>query len=163
MSSPVNVVAVDLLRFRSLLGSGEEAFCAKVLRTIPGAAERLGLGKQPDLVKAWSRGVTGIVLGDAGETLAEGRPLNATADLATSLAFASVLAGFATEGLGGSIPAPPVELLRRPLFGLSSEGTQVRWGWLASVELREVASHPVLDGIRARGLDAVGLSGSLWR
>jgi hypothetical protein len=152
-----------------MLGSGEEAFCAKVLRTIPEAAGRMGLDPQADLVKDWKRGVSGLILGAPGEALSAreplGKPERPRAGPGLSLAFASIVEGFALEGLGGSLEVLagiPPDLVERPLFGLEPEGTLVRWGALAREELQGLASHPLIDPIRVRGLDLVSLSGSAW-
>ena len=146
-----------------MLGSGEERFCAKVLRRIPPAAERLGM------LKEWKRTVTGLVLGEPGEVLSarlpfeKTNPTRATPDL--SLAFASLLEGFALEGFGGSLPMSsslPPDLLHRPLFGLEADGELVRWGGLAKDQVKEVHHEPLFAPIWANGLDVVSLSGSLW-
>lgn len=148
----MNVLAVDLLQLRALLGSGEEKFCAKVLRAVPPAAERLGL------LKEWKRAVTGFVIGDAGAALSERAPFDRAtptrADRATSLAFASILQGFAVEGLGGVFGGA---LPQRPLFGLEADGELVRWGGLGNDELDPFASDSLIGPIRARGLGAIGL------
>jgi hypothetical protein len=161
--------AIDLPQFRAMLGSGEEAFCAKVLRTIPDAAARRGLAGETDLVKEWKRGVTGLVLGDAGEALSGRLPFDRTdltrAGAGLSLAFASILEGFAREGLGGTLPVTAhvrEELLGRPLFWLDSDGSRVRWGALGRNELKDLASHPLIAPIRDAGLDLLSLSGPCW-
>jgi len=163
MPAILRVHAFDLFQFRSMLGSGEERFCAKVLKRPPAAAERLAL------LPEWKRGVTGFVLGDAGEALAERLPFEKTdltkASPGESLAFASILEGFSQEGLGGTLPLSKnlrEELVRRPLFGLESDGNQVRWGWMGKADLRELAAHPLIAPIHARGLDIVSLSGPAW-
>ena len=163
MGSVLRVHAIDLFQFRAMLGSGEERFCAKVLKSPPAAAERLGL------LQEWKRGVTGFVLGDAGEALAERLPFEKTdvtkAGPGQSLAFASILEGFAQEDLGGTLPISKNlrdELRRRPLFGLEAEGVQVCWGWLGKTDLKDLAAHPLIAPIHARGLDVVGLSGTAW-
>jgi hypothetical protein len=164
MSLALDLYAIDLERFRALLGSGEEAFCAKVLRTIPDAAARLNLAGDADLVKEWKRGVTGLVLGDAGEALSSRQPFDATVTQASgglSLAFASILKGFAREGLGGPLPMAarlPKELVHRPLFGLESDGRRVRWGALGRSELGDLATLPLIAPIRAAGLDLVSVT-----
>src|SRR5436190_11131040 len=109
----MNVLAVDLVQFRAMLGSGEEKFCAKILRTIPPLAER------SNLVKEWKRAVTSLVLGEAGEALAAREPFAAAvakADPGLSLAFASLLEGFAASG--GRADGT---LTDRPLFGLEAD------------------------------------------
>lgn len=116
----MKLLAVDLARFRAMLGSGEEKFCAKVLRSVPPLAERL------DLVKEWKRAVTSLVLGEAGEALAAREPFAAAAEKAgpgLSLAFASILEGY-------SEPATAADgaLADGPLFGLEADGELVRWG-----------------------------------
>src|SRR5258708_38871932 len=102
MTPALRVLAVDLAEFRAMLGSGEEKVGAKVLKRPPGAAENLSL------LQEWKRGVTGFVLGDAGERLAGRLPFETTelskAGLGESLAFASILAAFAQEGVGGVLP-----------------------------------------------------------
>lgn len=155
MSGDRRLLAIDLPKFRALLGSGEEAFCAKVLRTIPQAAARLAV--DADLLKEWKRGVTGLVLGDAGEALSNRQPFEETdrtvAGPGLSLAFASLLAAFAQEEPGGPLPpglALREDLRQRPLFGLDSDGSRVRWGALDRRELEGFAS----------GLDLVSLSGA---
>src|SRR4029078_6040841 len=130
MGALLRVYAVDLERFRAMLGSGEEAFCAKVLRGIPDAAERRGLAKNPELVKEWKRAVTGLVLGAAGEAISSRLPFEKVdrAGPALSLAFASLLEGFSPEGLEGTLPITGSlrpELLQRPLFGLEADGELV--------------------------------------
>jgi len=148
-----------------MLGSGEEAFCARVLRTIPDAAERRGLARNPDLVKDWKRSVSGLVLGAAGEALAANEAFDrspvAKAGPGQALAFASILEGFAEAGLGGVLPGEvPGELRRRPLFGLDSGVDLVRWG---ALRRNDPSPGPaLLLAILGRGLDAVGLSGSAW-
>jgi hypothetical protein len=169
MGSVLRVYALDLAQLRSLLGSGEEAFCAKVLRTIPEAAGRRGLAAQSDLVMAWKRGVAGLVLGDAGEALSAREPFG-TSDLpkagpGLSLAFASIVEGFATEGLGGCLPISarlPEPLVHRPLFGLEPDGALVRWGALRREALEALAADPLIAAVRDRGLDLVSLSGLSW-
>jgi hypothetical protein len=165
MGAVLRVYAVDLERFRSMLGSGEEAFCAKVLRAIPNAAERRGLAKSPDLVKDWKRSVSGLVLGASGEALAANEPFDrssvAKAGPGLALAFASILEGFAEAGLGGVLSGEvPGELRRRPLFGLDSDVDLVRWGALRRND--PAPSPALLLAIQGKGLDAVGLSGSAW-
>jgi hypothetical protein len=152
-----------------MLGSGEEAFCARVLRTIPEAAGRRGLAGRADLVKEWKRGVTGLVLGEPGELLSAHEPFGEAeltrAGPGLSLAFASVLEAFAEEGLGGSLPITdrlPGKLVLRPLFGLEPDGTLVRWGALRREELQILAAQPLFAPIRDRGLELVGLSGTSW-
>ncbi|HLY10449.1 MAG TPA: hypothetical protein VKW04_14195 [Planctomycetota bacterium] len=161
MGQTLRIFALHLPRFRSMFGSGEEAFCAKVLRRIPEAAQRLGLRQE------WTRGVTGLVLGEPGAALSERLPFE-TSDLTKatpgfSLAFASVVMGFATEGLGGSLPMSGTlreELLHRPLFGLEPDGDVVRWGGLSKHQLKSLAGHPLIAPIWANGLDVISLSGS---
>ncbi len=160
MGSVVRVYAVDLNRLRPLLGSGEEAFCAKVLRGIPEAAQLRGLAKDPDLVKEWKRTVTGLVLGAAGDARASCRPFEKSpvtrAGPGLSLAFASVLEGFSEPGLGGLLAGDvPAELRQHPLFGLEADGDLVRWG---AIGRDAKASEPLIASILAKGLDAVGLS-----
>jgi hypothetical protein len=169
MGAVLRVYAVDLVGFRSMLGSGEEAFCAKVLRGIPEAAERRGLAKDPELVKEWKRSVTGLVLGLPGEALSGRLPFEKTdltlAGPGLALAFASVLEGYAREGLGGPLPLTPQvaeELVHRPLFGLDSDRTHVSWGAMSRHELKSVSAHPLVMPIRAAGVDLVGLSGPSW-
>ncbi|MBV8878436.1 MAG: hypothetical protein JO332_00595 [Planctomycetaceae bacterium] len=165
----LRLYALDLARFRGMLGSGEEKFCASVLRTVPAAAERRGLASDPDLVKEWKRGISGLVLGDAGEALSLRLPFEKTdltkAPPAQSLAFASLVEGFAQGGLGGSLPISErirEELLSRPLFGLEPDGRLVRWGGLGRDQLKDLAAHPLIAPIRSRGLDVVSLSGKFW-
>lgn len=165
MESALRVYAVDLERFRAMLGSGEEAFCARVLRAIPDAAERRGLAKTPDLVKDWKRSVSGLVLGAAGEKLAANEPFGKAsgekAGPGLSLAFASILEGFSEAGLGGLLPGEvPGNLRRRPLFGLESDVDLVRWGALRRDE--PTPAPALVEEIRGRGLDAIGLSGPSW-
>jgi hypothetical protein len=153
----MRVLAVDLNRFRSMLGSGEEAFCAKALRAIPD-----GAAKNPELLREWKRAVTGLVLGLPGEALAAKDPFDTgTVTKATpglSLAFASLLEGYAEAGLGGELSGEvPEELRRRPLFGLEADGDLVRWGALGR---ESTISLPLIESIRAKGVDAVGLSAS---
>jgi hypothetical protein len=169
MGFVLRVHGLDLAQLRSMLGSGEEAFCAKVLRTIPEAAGRRGLAAQSDLVKHWKRGVTELVLGDAGEALSAREPFGRSelprAGPGLSLAFASILEGFAQEGLGGCLPISaslPENLVHRPLFGLEPEGPLVCWGALRREELKDLATHPLVAPVRARGLDLVSLSGISW-
>lgn len=164
MGSVLRVYAVDLVGFRSMLGSGEEAFCAKVLRGIPDDAERRGLAKNPDLVKEWKRAVTGLVLGLPGEARAAQEPLGkgdvTKAGPGLSLAFASILEGYAEAGLGGAVSGEvPEALRRRPLFGLEADGDLVRWG---AIGRDAKAVPPLVAAILAKGFDAVGLSGSSW-
>jgi len=67
--------------------------------------------------------------------------------------------------LGGTLPLSKNlrdDLIQRPLFGLDSEGSPVRWGWLGKADLRELAAHPLIAPIHAGGLDVVTLSGSAW-
>ncbi len=162
MSKMLRIHALHLPKLRALLGSGEEAFCAKVLRRIPEPAERMGL------VKEWKRGVTGLILGDAGEALSarlpfETRPLT-RATPALSLALASVVQGFSQEGFGGTVPETPTlgkDLIRRPLFGLEPDGTVVGWGGLAKDQVKELAHDPLFAPIWANGLDVISLSGSI--
>jgi len=116
----MKLLALDLVAFRAMLGSGEEKFCAKVLRSVPPLAERL------NLVKEWKRAVTSLVLGEAGEALAAREPFAAVvakADPGTSLAVASLLEGFAASG--GPVDGTFTD---GPLFGLEADGTLVRWG-----------------------------------
>ena len=116
----MKLLAVDLAQLRAMLGSGEEKFCAKVLRSVPPLAERL------NLVKEWKRAVTSLVLGEAGEALAARDPFAAAvgkADPGLSLAFASILEGFAASGE----PADGT-FSDGPLFGLEADGDLVRWG-----------------------------------
>ncbi len=160
MGSELRVYAVDLNRFRLMLGSGEEAFCAKVLRGIPEEAGRRGLAKNPELLKEWKRAVTGLVLGLPGEALSAKDPFDqrsvTKAGPGLSLGFASILEGFSEAGLGGVLTGQiPAELRQRPLFGLEADGDLVRWG-----ALRKAATtpHPPIASILAKGLDAVGLS-----
>lgn len=169
MGPVLRIHAVDLTGFRAMLGSGEEAFCAKVLRGIPGDAERRGLGGNPDLVKAWKRAVTGLVLGAQGEALSARLPFERTdltlAAPGLALAFASVLEGHAREGLGGTVPLTPgvaQDLVHRPLFGLAGDGTHARWGALARDELKGLRAHPLILPIQGADLDLVGLSGPSW-
>ena len=163
MAAILRVHAIDLFQFRAMLGSGEERFCAKVLKRPPAAAERLGL------LQEWKRGVTGFVLGDAGEALAQRLPFEKTgltqATPGEALAFASILEGFAQDGLADTLPLSKNlrdDLVQRPLFGLDSQGSPVLWGWLGKADLRELATHPIIAPIHARGLDVVTLSGSAW-
>jgi len=163
MAAILRVHAIDLFQFRAMLGSGEERFCARVLKRPPASAEKLGL------LPEWKRGVTGLVLGDPGEALAQRLPFEKTdltrATPGESLAFASILEGFAQDGLGGTLPLSKNlrdDLVQRPLFGLDPEGSPVRWGWLGKAELRELAAHPLIAPIHARSLDVVTLSGSAW-
>jgi len=164
MGTVLRVYAVDLVGFRSMLGSGEEAFCAKVLRRIPEDAERRGLAKNPELVKEWKRAVTGLVLGIPGEARAAHEPLGmgdvTRAGPGLSLAFASILEGYAEPGLGGAVSEEVPEALRRhPLFGLEADGDLVRWG---AIGRDAKAAPPLIAAILGKGLDAVGLSGSAW-
>jgi hypothetical protein len=151
----MRVLAVDLNRFRLMLGSGEEAFCARVLREIPEEA-----AKNPELLQEWKRAVTGFVLGLPGEALSAKDPFDAgsvtKADPGLSLAFASLLEGYSEAGLGGMLTGEiPAELRQRPLFGLEADGDLVRWGALG----RDAnAAQPLIAAILAKGLDAVGLS-----
>ncbi len=168
MGTAFNLHAIDLEGFRAMLGSGEEAFCARVLRTIPDLAARRKLAGDADLVKEWKRGVTGFVLGDAGEALATREPFDKAATRVSaglSLAFASILAGFAREGLGGvgtPVEVLPAELLQRPLFGLESDGSRVRWGALRRDALNPFVAHPLIAPVGAAQLDLVCLSGPSW-
>ncbi|HLY76156.1 MAG TPA: hypothetical protein VKU80_18800 [Planctomycetota bacterium] len=169
MGSILRVHALDLAALRSQLGSGEESFCAKVLRTIPEAAARRGLAAQAELLKDWKRGVTGLVLGGPGEALSGrepfGKAVGTKAGLGLSLAFASIVEAFAREGLGGTVEVSggiPGVLVDRPLFGLEPDGTLVRWGALGRDEVQDLAPHPLIDTLRAPGIDLVGLSGSAW-
>lgn len=163
MGRRLRVYALSLATFRSMLGSGEERFCAKVLRREPEAARRLGLRKE------WNRGVTGLVLGEPGEALSTRLPFEKN-DLTKavpglSLAFASVVEGFAREGFGGPLPiteATRPDLLDRPLFGLRADGDLVCWGGLAKDQVRELSQDPLFAPIWANGLDVISLSGSLW-
>jgi len=164
MGAVLRVYAVDLTGLRAMLGSGEEAFCAKVLRGIPDAAERRGLAKNPELVKEWKRAVTGLVLGLPGEALSGRLPFEKTdltlAGPGLSLAFASILEGYAVAGLGGAVSDEVPQALRRhPLFGLEADGDLVRWG---AIGRDAKAAPPLIAAILAKGLDAVGLSGSAW-
>jgi hypothetical protein len=163
MGPSLRLYALPLAQLRSLLGSGEEKFCAQVLRRVPAAAERRGL------IKDWNRGVTALVLGDAGESMSQRLPFENTnltkATPALSLAFASVIEAFAEKDLGGSLPISAglrEELLRRPLFGLEPDGELVRWGGLGKDQLQEFGAHPLIGPIRARGLDVIGFSGAAW-
>jgi hypothetical protein len=169
MSPVIHLHAIDLAGFRVMLGSGEEAFCAKVLRTIPDSAARRKLAGDADLVKEWKRGVTGLVLGEAGEKLSARMPFERTnltqAGPGLSLAFASVLEGFGREGLVGTLPLSPAfceELVRRPLFGLEPDGSRVRWGALSRDEVKTLPSHPAITPVSLAGLDLIGLSGPSW-
>jgi len=146
-----------------MLGSGEEKFCAQVLRRVSPAAERRGL------VKDWNRGVTALILGDAGEAMSQRLPFDKTvltkAAPALSLAFASVIEAFAEKDLGGSLPVSDgllAELARRPLFGLEPDGDLVRWGGRGKAELKDLGAYPLIAAIRAKDLDVIGLSGSAW-
>lgn len=132
-------------------------------------AGRRGLAGQPDLVNAWKRGVTGLVLGEAGEALSAREPFGKSelpkAEPGLSLAFASIVEGFATGGLGGCLPSSaglPESLVHRPLFGLEPDGILVRWGALSRKELKDLAGHPLIAAVLAHGLDLVGFSGSSW-
>ncbi len=163
MSPSLRLYALSLPQLRSLLGSGEEKFCAQVLRRVPPAAERRGL------LKDWNRGVTALVLGDAGEAMSQRLPFDQTdlskATPALSLAFASVVEACAERDLGGALPVSAgvrEELLRRALFGLEPDGELVRWGGLGKDQLKDLAAHPLIAPIRARGLDVIGLSGAAW-
>ncbi len=156
----MRVLAVDLNRFRLMLGSGEEAFCARVLRGIPEEAERRGLAKNPERVQEWKRAVTGLVLGAPGEALSAKDPFDQStvtkAGPGLSLAFASILEGYAEAGLGGALSVEiPALLRRRPLFGLEADGDLVRWGALGK---DATTPHLLIASILAKGLDAVGLS-----
>jgi hypothetical protein len=169
MGSILRVHALDLAALRSLLGSGEEAFCAKVLRTIPEAAQRRGLAAEAELMKDWKRAVTGLVLGGPGEALSGREPfgeaVGTKAGPGLSLAFSSIVEAFAREGLGGSLEvsgAVSEVLVDRPLFGLEPDGTLVRWGALGRDEFRGLAPHSLIDAIQARGMDLVSLSGAAW-
>jgi hypothetical protein len=163
MASLLRLHAVDLEKFRAVLGSGEERFCAKVLKALPAAAEKRGLRNE------WKRAVTGLILGDQGAELSS-RPLFGSKDLtkadpALSLAFASVVEGFALPGLGGTVEIAPGfcdELLARPLFGLEPDGVLVRWGGLDPKEVRSVSSHPGIAPIAMKDLAVIGLSGAAW-
>ncbi len=151
----MRVLAVDLDRFRSMLGSGEEAFCAKVLRGIPEEA-----AKNPELLREWKRAVTVLVLGLPGEALSAKDPFDAgsvtKAGPGLSLAFASLLEGYAEAGLGGVLTGEiPEQLRRRPLFGLEADGDLVRWGALGK---DATTPDPLIASIPAKGFDAVGLS-----
>ena len=168
MSLTINLYGIDLAGFRAMLGSGEEAFCAKVLRTIPDLAARRELAGDADLVKEWKRGVTSLVLGAEGEALSARQPFDPAVTRSSgglTLAFASILRGFAQEGLGGPVLMAAglrEELVQRPLFGLESDGRRVYWGGLGREELKEFVSHPVIGPIRAAGLDVVSLGGPSW-
>lgn len=163
MGPVLRLHAVDLDRFRAMLGSGEERFCAAVLKRVPPAAEKRGL------VKEWKRAVTGLVLGVEGERLSSRSPFERSdptrADPALSLAFASLVEGFAPEGLRRSLaagPQIPGELLARPLFGMEPDGVLVRWGGLNADEVKPLRAHPRVAPIALPGLGILSLSGSAW-
>jgi len=146
-----------------MLGSGEERFCAAVLKRVPPAAEARGL------VKEWKRAVTGLVLGAEGERLSSRTPFeqgNLTkADPALSLAFASLVEGFAPGGLRSTVPVGPQtagNLLARPLFGLEPDGLLVRWGGLSVDEVKPLRAYPWIAPIAAGGLGILSLSGAAW-
>jgi len=146
-----------------MLGSGEEKFCARVLKDVPSAVERLGL------LKEWRREVTGLVLGEPGERLASHEPFvlgpHEQAGPGRSLAVASLLIGFSEPGLGGwgqGVESLAQVLYRRPLFALDADGVLVRWGGLPRDLLKSIKPHPLLTPIQAKGLDVVTLSGSAW-
>jgi hypothetical protein len=163
MTSVLRIHAVDLDQFRSMLGSGEERFCAAVLKRVPPAAEKF------DLVKEWKRAVTGLVLGAEGERLSsrgpfEIRDLRKT-DRAMSLAFASLVEGIAPEGLRSRVPVGPQVadgLVARPLFGLEPDGALVRWGGLSADEVKPLRAHPWITPIAEQGLGILSLSGEAW-
>ena len=146
----MKILGVDVWGLRKVLGSGEERFCAKVLKSVPAAAE------QHNLVKEWKRGVTTLVLGEVGEQLSALEPFSraplTSADPALSLAFASVLEGFAQTAVDGG--EPDLGVLPGPLFGLISGGPLVRWGGLGRDHL---PVHPLLAPIVTRKLDPVVL------
>jgi hypothetical protein len=163
MGASLRVLAIDMVQFRSMLGSGEERFCAKVLKSVPPAVDRLGL------LKEWRRDVTGLVLGDPGERMAAFEPFlmgpYQQAGPSLSLAFASLLIGFSEPGLGGwgsGLGDLAQVLVRRPLFALDADGELVRWGGLRRDLLRLIGPHPLIVPIQVKDLDVVTLSGSAW-
>ena len=140
-----------------MLGSGEERFCEQVLRSTPPSVESLGL------VKEWKRAVTGLVLGEPGERRSVRQAFATTdldkADRVLSLAFGSILEGYAAEIFPAlSLPPALSGFFPRPLFGLESDGERVRWGGVDRDVLKGLGAGPILDPIRARGLDLVLLS-----
>ena len=146
-----------------MLGSGEERFCAKVLKSVPAAVDRLGL------LKEWRRDITGLVLGEPGERMAAHEPFlmgpHEQAGPSLSLAFASLLIGFSNPDFGGrdsGVGDLAQVLVRCPLFALDGDGELVRWGGLRRDLLPRIRPHPLIAPIQAKGLDVVTLSGSAW-
>src|SRR5581483_2455503 len=112
---------------------------------------------------------TGLVLGAEGEQLSS-RPAfeRATltkADPALSLAFASLVEGFAPEDIRAWVPVGPEvapDLIARPLFGLEPDGVLIRWGGLSGDEMKSLPAHPWTTPIARQGLGVLSLWGGAY-
>lgn len=153
MASFLRVHRIDFAQVRAALGSGEEALCTRVLRTIPQAGA--------DLIKDWKRGVTALLLGDRGELLSGRDPLISSEierpGPALSLAFASVLQELVQDppgvraflerpeggGFWASLRRQHPALFSRPLFGLESGHESIRWGGWGRADVAALASSLV--------------------
>jgi hypothetical protein len=165
MSSFLVFRSIDLQRVKAALGSGDDAFCAKVLKSIPEEAESRGMDDDEKDVAEWERGVRAIVLGTLGEAMSGAEPLpkKAAAQMKQplALAYSSVLQALAQEvGSGedslqqsgfdlfwktfmgkyltkavGKALNPGEKLFSRPLFGVESSFENALWGALDRGEL----------------------------
>jgi hypothetical protein len=164
VSSFLVFAAIDYPRVKGALGSGDEKFCASILRS--GGPE--GRDLAPDRLKEWTRGVTALVLGELGQSMSERDALSGN-DVAKcgeglALAFTSLLEHltqgpwgvetslqhsgadffwekFMKKYLGrvlGKARNPQRHFLSRPLFGLESDHPDVLWGGLDRKELAAV-------------------------
>lgn len=168
--------SIDLARVRSALGSGEEKFCARLLKSVPAEAEGRGMKPDSDDVREWKRGITALLLGELGETMSGREPFGRTEVVKTgralSLAFSSVLQALSqgpeevetsirhsgvelfwnkflhrhVDGIAGQGANPHRNLFSRPLFGIESGCEDALWGGLSRDEVAAFAAALVEPG-----------------
>jgi hypothetical protein len=154
MISNLVVAPVDLFRVKAALGSGEEKFCAAILKTLPKDAPEL---------KAWTRAVCLLLLGAEGEALSARDPFDdreltdPDPDQAAALRFILLAMAVAPAVL---VQRNELRLIRRPLFGWNPPVGGRSWGALSRTELpRLFTTKPDLEKIISdppgRGLDLV--------
>ncbi|MBI3855125.1 MAG: hypothetical protein HY293_05485 [Planctomycetes bacterium] len=177
MASFLELRGMDLARVRAVLGSGDEKFCAALLKDLPAEAQLRGLSDGSDEVRDWKRGVTALLLGQQGQSMSEREPLGGgdvvRAGPGLSLAFSLILrrlspgAGGCRIALDGAAGRRGLEaLLSRPLFGLESEGGGACWGAWSRAEIASGAAllegqagiRGLLSALQGNGRELVGLS-----